>query len=191
MAEVAVAVNKMGKKIIIIGCVIAVVMIVGCQDYGNKHYYHELEKIDHRQNRELARREIMALQKEIASYPDYIKMYHQLLVAELNEEVMPYRNMDVARQLVDYYEQTNDREKLTRSYIIAGHIFANCNDGPRLSPIIIKQRNCWINKRIQKCRIVSIPRWLIFSFAITCQTRQGPMPLVRKTTAGIIKIHSA
>ena len=57
MAEVAVAVNKMGKKIIIIGCVIAVVMIVGCQDYGNKHYYHELEKIEHRQNRELARRE--------------------------------------------------------------------------------------------------------------------------------------
>ena len=119
------------KNVAKIFCLIAVVMIVGCQDYGNKHYYHELEKIEHRQNRELARREIMALQKEIVSYPDYIKMYHQLLVAELNEEATPYRNMDVARQLVDYYEQTTDREKLTRSYIIAGHIFANCNDGPK------------------------------------------------------------
>ena len=99
------------KIIILIGsCVISLVLIVGCQDYGNKHYYHELEKIEHRQNRELARREIMALQKEIVSYPDYIKMYHQLLVAELNEEATPYRNMDVARQLVDYYEQTTDRE---------------------------------------------------------------------------------
>ena len=80
------------KNVAKIFCLIAVVMIVGCQDYGNKHYYHELEKIEHRQNRELARREIMALQKEIATYPDYIKMYHQLLVAELNEEATPYRN---------------------------------------------------------------------------------------------------
>lgn len=106
-------------------------MIVGCQNYGNKHYYHELEKIDHRQNRELARHEIMALKNEVASYPDYIRMYHQLLVAELNEEVMPYRNMEVARALIDYYENNNDRDKLIRSYIIAGHIFANNNDGPK------------------------------------------------------------
>ena len=34
------------KNVAKIFCLIAVVMIVGCQDYGNKHYYHELEKID-------------------------------------------------------------------------------------------------------------------------------------------------
>jgi len=112
-------------------CLVAVVLLAGCQNYGNKYYYHELEKIDHRQNRELARREIMALKDEIASYPDYIRMYHQLLIAELNEEVMPYRNMDVARALVDYYERSNDRDKLIRSYVVAGHIFANNNDGPK------------------------------------------------------------
>ena len=161
------------KNVAKIFCLIAVVMIVGCQDYGNKHYYHELEKIEHRQNRELARREIMALQKEIASYPDYIKMYHQLLVAELNEEVMPYRNMEVARQLVEYYEQTNDREKLTRSYIIAGQIFANCNDGPKALSYYYKAEEL-LDKQKDLCLI-----------------KLGPMLLVRKTTAGIIKIHSA
>ena len=120
------------KRIVLIGaCALTLVLIVSCQDYGNKHYYHELEKIDHRQNRNLARQEITALKDEIASYPDYIKMYHQLLVAELNEEVMPYRNMEVARTLVDYYANSGDRDKLIRSYIIAGHIFANCNDGPK------------------------------------------------------------
>lgn len=121
----------MKHKIIIICSLLSALIVCGCQEYGNKHYYHELEKIDHRHNRDLARREIMTLKDEIASYPDYIKMYHQLLVAELNEEVMPYRNMEVARALVGYYEQSNDREKLIRSYIIAGDIFANCNDGPK------------------------------------------------------------
>ena len=108
--ETVVAANKMKKAIIFLGYLLIVVMMVGCQDYGNKHYYHELEKIEHRQNRELARREIMALKSEIAPYPDYIKKYHQLLVAELNEEVSPYRNMDAARQLVDYYELANLEE---------------------------------------------------------------------------------
>ena len=118
-------------KIYLICCLTVMLMATGCQNYGNNHYYHELEKIDHRQNRDLARREIMALKNEISTYPDYIKMYHQLLVAELNEEVLPYRNMELARQLVNYYKEFNDREKLIRSYIIAGHIFANCNDGPK------------------------------------------------------------
>ena len=121
----------MKVKIYLICCLTVMLMATGCQNYGNNHYYHELEKIDHRQNRDLARREIMALKDEISTYPDYIKMYHQLLVAELNEEVLPYRNMELARQLVNYYKEFNDREKLIRSYIIAGHIFANCNDSPQ------------------------------------------------------------
>lgn len=112
-------------------CTIAWAMLVACQDNGKQYYYRELEKIDHRENRELARREIMALKDEVASYPDYIKMYHQLLIAELNEEVMPYRNMKVARALVEYYEKSDDIEKLLRSYVIAGDIFANCSDGPK------------------------------------------------------------
>ena len=131
----------MKHKIIIIYSLLSALIVCGCQDYGNKHYYHELEKIDHRHNRDLARREIMTLKDEIASYPDYIKMYHQLLVAELNEEVMPYRNMEVARALVGYYEQSNDREKLIRSYIIAGDIFANCNDGPKAIEYYHKAEN--------------------------------------------------
>ena len=121
----------MKKVILVLEYVVIVAMTISCQDYGNKHYYYELEKIDHRQNRELARREIAALKDEIASYPDYIKMYHLLLTAELNEEVKPYRDMEVARQLVNYYKEYTDRDKLVRSYIIAGQIFANCNDGPQ------------------------------------------------------------
>jgi len=121
----------MKRHIYIICSVLLLLMAVSCQDYGNKHYYHELEKIDHRHNRDLARREIMALQDEIASYPEYIKMYHQLLIAELNEEVLPYRNQEMVRNLVNYYEQTNDREKLIRSYIIAGKVFTHCNGGPQ------------------------------------------------------------
>lgn len=112
-------------------CILAWAMLVACQDYGKQYYYRELEKIDHRENRELARREIMALKDEVASYPDYIKMYHQLLITELNEEVKPCRNMKVARALVEYYEKSDDIEKLLRSYVIAGDIFANCSDGPK------------------------------------------------------------
>ncbi len=121
----------MKRHIYIICSVLLMLMAVSCQEYGNKHYYHELEKIDHRHNRDLARREIMALQDEIASYPEYIKMYHQLLIAELNEEVLPYRNQEMVRNLVSYYEETNDREKLIRSYIIAGKVFTHCNGGPQ------------------------------------------------------------
>lgn len=93
----------MKRHIYIICSVLLLLIAVSCQDYGNKHYYHELEKIDHRHNRDLARREIMALQDEIASYPEYIKMYHQLLIAELNEEILPYRNQEMVRNLVNYY----------------------------------------------------------------------------------------
>ena len=121
----------MKRHLYLLYIILVLLMAVSCQDYGNKHYYHELEKIDYRQNRDLARREIMALKDEIASYPDYIKMYHQLLTAELNDEVKPYRDMEAARQLVNYYKENNDRDKLIRSYVVAGHIFANCNDGPQ------------------------------------------------------------
>ena len=130
------------KRIVLIGaCALTLVLIVSCQDYGKRYYYHELEKIDHRQNRELARQEITALKDEIASYPDYIKMYHQLLIAELNDEVMPYRNIQVARTLVDYYENTDDVEKRIRSYVIAGDIFANCSDGPKAIEYYHKAEN--------------------------------------------------
>ena len=119
------------RKIYHFCCILAILAATSCQDYGNKYYTHELEKIDHRQNRELARREIMALGNEIASYPEHIKMYYTLLANELRDDSVPNRDMNAARQLIEYYEKTDDKEKLIRSYIIAGKIFANCNDGPR------------------------------------------------------------
>lgn len=131
----------MKRHLYLLYTILLLLMAISCQDYGNKHYYHELEKIDHRHNRDLARREIMALKDEIASYPDHIKMYHQLLVAELNDEILPYRNLDVARCLVNYYEKSNDRDKLIRSYTVAGRIFANCNDGPKAIEYYHKAEN--------------------------------------------------
>ena len=131
----------MKRHLYLLYTILLLLMAISCQDYGNKHYYHELEKIDHRHNRDLARREIMALKDEIASYPDHIKMYHQLLVAELNDEILPYRNLDVARSLVNYYEKSNDRDKLIRSYTVAGRIFANCNDGPKAIEYYHKAEN--------------------------------------------------
>ena len=121
----------MKKVVLFISCLLVVLMAAGCQDYGNKYYTHELDKIDHRKNRELARHEIMALKDEIASYPEHIKMYYLLLANELSDDSVPNRNIGEARQLVEYYEKTDDREKQIRSYIIAGKIFANCNDGPK------------------------------------------------------------
>ena len=118
-------------KTYLIYCLTVILMTTGCHEFGNNYYTHELKKIDHRQNRELALREIVALKDEIASYPEHIKMYYLLLANELSDDSVPNRDMEAARQLVEYYGKAGDREKQIRSYIIAGKIFANCNDGPR------------------------------------------------------------
>ena len=90
------------RKIYHFCCILAILAATSCQDYGNKYYTHELEKIDHRQNRELARREIMALGNEIASYPEHIKMYYTLLANKLRDDSVPNRDMNAARQLIEY-----------------------------------------------------------------------------------------
>ena len=107
--------------------------MVSCHQTGHDYYYHELEKIDHRQNRELARREVAAISAEIARQSEDLRMYHLLLVAEMSEEVKPYRNIDTARKLIEYYEERGkvERGKLLRSYIVAGTIYANCSDSPK------------------------------------------------------------
>lgn len=174
-------------------CTIAVVMMVGCLDYGKQYYYHELEKIDHRQNRELARHEIMALKDEVASYPDYIKMYHQLLIAELNEEVMPYRNMEVARALVDYYEKSDDIEKLIRSYVIAGDIFANCSDGPKAinyyhkAENLIGDKDSDIKHKIYLCLASLLVRHNMVDEARGYANRVGYACQTARDTLGMIK----
>ena len=109
-------------------CVIGI--LTGCGG-DNELCYRELEKIDHRKNRNLARQEIMAFKKDYKPTARYVLMYQELIAAELNDEVLPYKNQEVARQLVAYYEEERDREKLIRSYIIAGSIYANSNDGPK------------------------------------------------------------
>lgn len=105
--------------------------LTGCHQTGHDYYAHELEKIDHRQNHELARKEVMAIGGEIARQTEDLRMYHLLLIAELSEEVLPYRNLETARALVSYYEEIGDRKKLLRSYLVAGTIYANCNDSPK------------------------------------------------------------
>lgn len=117
-------------KIIIIVLILAFSM-VSCHQTGHDYYYHELEKIDHRQNRELARKEVAAISGEIVRQSEDLRMYHLLLVAEMSEEVKPNRNIDTARKLVDYYEESGDKMKLLRSYIVAGTIYANCSDSPK------------------------------------------------------------
>lgn len=121
----------MNEKIITITAMLCILTLTGCHQTGHDYYSHELEKIDHRQNRELARKEIVAIKDEIASQSEDIRMYHLLLIAEMNDELTPYRNIDTARRLVDYYEEHGDKQKLLRSYIIAGNIYANCSDGPK------------------------------------------------------------
>ena len=106
-------------------------MMTSCHQTGHDYYYHELEKIEKRQNRELARKEIVAIKDEIARQSEDLRMYHLLLLAEMSDEVRPYRNMETARRLLDYYENAGDRQKLLRTYIIAGQIYANCNDSPK------------------------------------------------------------
>ena len=117
-------------KIIIIVLILAFSM-VSCHQTGHDYYYHELEKIDHRQNRELARKEVAAISGEIVRQSEDLRMYHLLLVAEMSEEVKPNRNIDTARKLIDYYEESGDKMKLLRSYIVAGTIYANCSDSPK------------------------------------------------------------
>ena len=67
-------------KIIIIVLILAFSM-VSCHQTGHDYYYHELEKIDHRQNRELARKEVAAISGEIVRQSEDLRMYHLLLVS--------------------------------------------------------------------------------------------------------------
>lgn len=106
-------------------------LMTSCHQTGHDYYSHELEKIEKRQNRELARKEVVAIKDEIARQSEDLRMYHLLLIAEMSDEVRPYRNLETARRLVDYYENAGDRQKLLRTYIIAGQIYANCNDSPK------------------------------------------------------------
>lgn len=106
-------------------------LMTSCHQTGHDYYSHELEKIDHRQNKELARKEVVAIKDEIARQSEDLRMYHLLLIAEMSDEVRPCRNLETARRLVDYYENAGDRQKLLRTYIIAGQIYANCNDSPK------------------------------------------------------------
>ena len=121
----------MKKMKIIFEALLCAFLMTSCHQTGHDYYDHELEKIDHRHNRELARKEAVAISKEIARQSEDLRMYHLLLIAEMSDEVKPYRNLETARRLVDYYENVGDRQKLLRSYIIAGQIYANCNDSPK------------------------------------------------------------
>lgn len=123
--------RPMKKTIVIITTILCVAALTGCHPTGRTYYQHELEKIDHRQNRELARKEAVAIGNEIASQPEDVRMHHLLIIAEMNEEVLPYRNLETARRLIDYYETHGDKQKLIRTYIIAGIIYANCSDSPK------------------------------------------------------------
>lgn len=116
---------------IIFAALLCAFLMTSCHQTGHDYYSHELEKIDHRQNKELARKEVVAIKDEIARQSEDIRMYHLLLLAEMSDEVRPYRNMETARRLVDYYENGGDRQKLLRTYIIAGQIYANCSDSPK------------------------------------------------------------
>ncbi|MBR1556914.1 MAG: hypothetical protein IJ647_04005 [Prevotella sp.] len=114
---------------------------MGCETGQDDLCYRELEKIDRRHNHNLARQELMAFDNDYHPTARYVKMYQQLLAAELNNEKLPYRNQAVARQLVTYYEGERDREKLIRSYIIAGSIYANSSDGPKAIECYHKAEN--------------------------------------------------
>ena len=109
----------------------AITFLSGCHYSGNKYYYHELDKIDHRQNRDLARKELFQLKGQTDNCADYVKHYYMLLTLEMNNELSPERNFKAAEEIVKYYEETGDKTKLIRSYVIAGAISANCNDGPK------------------------------------------------------------
>lgn len=116
---------------IIFAALLCAFLMTNCHQTGHDYYSHELEKIEKRQNRELARKEIVAIKDEIARQSEDLRMYHLLLLAEMSDEVRPYRNMETARRLLDYYENGGDRQKLLRTYIIAGQIYANCSDSPK------------------------------------------------------------
>ena len=109
----------------------AITFLSGCHYSGNKYYYHELDKIDHRQNRDLARKELFQLKGQTDNCADYVKHYYMLLTLEMNNELSPERNFKAAEEVVKYYEGIGDKTKLIRSYVIAGAISANCNDGPK------------------------------------------------------------
>lgn len=128
------------KKLTYLYLLFAIGLLTGCGG-DDELCYRELEKIDHRKNRNLARQEIMAFKDDFRPQARYVLMYQELIAAELNDEVLPYRNQEVARQLVEFYEGERDREKLIRSYIIAGSTYANSSDGPKAIDYYHKAEN--------------------------------------------------
>lgn len=111
--------------------VLASVLLTACHHSGDDYYYHELNKIDHRNNRDLARRELAQLKGQTDNCADYVRQYHRLVELEMNQASPKLDDLMSTLDVVKFYEETHDRKKLIRSYIIAGTIAANCNDGPR------------------------------------------------------------
>ena len=89
----------------------AITMLSGCHYSGNDYYYHELDKIDHRHNRDLARKELAQLKGQTDNCADYVKHYYMLLTLEMNDEQTPERNFKAADEIVDYYEEVGDKRK--------------------------------------------------------------------------------
>lgn len=68
----------MRKVVWTIGIVVCGLLAAACHNDGDSYYYHELEKIDHRTNRDLARQELAALKGETEHCSDYVRYYYLL-----------------------------------------------------------------------------------------------------------------
>ena len=74
---------------IIFAALLHAFLMISCHQTGHDYYSHELEKIDHRQNRELAKKEVVAIKDEIARQSEDLRMYYLLLLAEMSDEIRP------------------------------------------------------------------------------------------------------
>ncbi|WP_155993384.1 hypothetical protein [Prevotella sp. P6B1] len=91
------------KRIYLLGsmALLVIILLSGCHYTGNKYYYHELDKIDHRHNRDLARKELAQLKGQADNCVDYVKHYYMLLTLEMNNDLSPERNFKTADEIIE------------------------------------------------------------------------------------------
>lgn len=82
-----------------------------------------------------------SLEKRMASEPEAIKMYYELLrIKAADKAYILHKTDSLIIPIVDYYEKTEDQERLSEAYYYAGRIYRDLGDAPRAISYLLKSK---------------------------------------------------
>lgn len=120
----------------------AVVILFSCQRHS-PNYPRELLQADSlaNVNPDSSIALLESLEKRMASEPEAIKMYYELLrIKAADKAYIPHKTDSLIIPIVDYYEKTGDQDRLSEAYYYAGRIYRDLGDAPRAISYFLKSK---------------------------------------------------